>query len=138
MTVPAGRSSSTAHWTVTADLETAFSDDVIAEGFPGFLIVALRRGLPGDVIADDFVAEGLPRMNSRILDRLSSEWVSIDDVIAEGFPCIADDVTSTRATYSNAARKSAIGRKVDYVIREPLGFPYSTSPPAFNKNTIVY
>ena len=120
MTVPAGRSSSTAHWTVTADLETAFSDDVIAEGFPGFVAAALRRGFTGDVIADDLVSVGFPCRNSLAIPRLSSdststsrERVSCDDVIAEGFPRIADDVTRTRATCSNAAQKSAIGRKAD-------------------------
>ena len=49
ITVPAGRSSSTAHCTVTADLDAVFSADVIAEGFP-----CLYKGFPDDVIAEGF------------------------------------------------------------------------------------
>ena len=109
ITVPAGRSSSTAHCTVTADLDAVFSADVIAEGFP-----CLYKGFPDDVIADDsFLCPGSPsraRLSSGIRSLLL-ERVSLDDVIAEGFPCIVDDVNRIRAIRTRAALTMAIAAR---------------------------
>jgi len=77
MTLPAGRSSSTAHCTVTADLEAEFSGDVIAEGFP-----ALGGKFPDDVIAclTTLGRDRLCNGTSVFIER-----VSPDDVITKGF-----------------------------------------------------
>ena len=53
--------------------ERVSADDVIAEGFPRFAVVAPRRGFPGDVIADDLVSEGFPCMISLATARRSCD-----------------------------------------------------------------